>query len=78
MVEFPSIHVVEMATPVCCVCGKPGRVRVIATQATRWAREGLTVAQAFPEMDVALQEQIITGTHPDCWERMFAEVQEQG
>lgn len=27
---------------------------------------------AFPELDKALREQIISGTHPKCWEEMFA------
>jgi hypothetical protein len=33
---------------------------------------GAFVQDAFPDLDRQLREQIISGTHPECWTKMFA------
>jgi hypothetical protein len=32
---------------------------------------GAHVQDAFPKMSASLREQIITGTHPECWDQMM-------
>jgi len=37
---------------------------------------GLSAQDSFPDMPVEIREQIISGTHPDCWKEMFPEYDE--
>jgi hypothetical protein len=34
------------------------------------------VQDAFPYLSAGEREQIMTGTHPECWEKMFPEEDE--
>ena len=33
-------------------------------------KRGALIQEAFPELDKSLREQIVSGTHPKCWESM--------
>lgn len=35
-------------------------------------KRGVSIQEAFPELDKSLREQIVSGTHPKCWESMTA------
>ena len=62
---------ITVTTRRCFHCGCEGEVAV--TQEGLAAYNGGEYAQvAFPELDKDLREQIISGTHPKCWEAMFA------
>jgi hypothetical protein len=37
---------------------------------------GAKVQDAFPTLSPALREQIITGTHPACWDEIFGDEDE--
>jgi|GEM_PF-1693239 len=63
--------VVTLATRKCFHCGQTGQVEVLAADLARYER-GELVQRAFPEMPKELREQIVSGTHPKCWEAMFA------
>lgn len=66
-----SDTLITVTTRRCFHCGCEGEVTV--TQAGLAAYNRGEYAQvAFPELDKALREQIISGTHPKCWEEMFA------
>jgi hypothetical protein len=61
---------VMMATPKCSWCGDIGEVEV--PTAGFLARQlKAPIQECFPEMDKALREQIVSGTHPKCWTEMF-------
>jgi hypothetical protein len=61
---------VVVGTPKCGWCGDIGEVEV--PTAGFFARElGAPIQEAYPDLDKALREQILTGTHPDCWKEMF-------
>lgn len=61
---------VMMATPKCSWCGDIGEVEV--PTAGFFARQvGAPIQDCFPDLDKALREQIISGTHPECWREMF-------
>jgi len=55
----------------CFHCGEHGWIEV-STEGVDKYKAGAFVQEAFPELDKTLREQIISGTHPKCWEEMFA------
>jgi hypothetical protein len=55
----------------CTLCGKSDRIEVLRGDYDRW-RAGAFVQVAFPEMPKERREQLISGTCPPCWERLFA------
>jgi hypothetical protein len=58
-----------LETPSCGMCGKQGVVEVPAVGFLEW-NLGKHVQDAFPDLDIAIREQIISGTHPKCWDEM--------
>ena len=65
-------------TKPCIHCGMTGMLVVPGEQALAWAN-GAHVQTAFPNLDIALREQIISGIHPSCWTEMFpTELEESG
>ena len=60
-----------MRTQVCSICNKGGFVEVSSEGYTA-RKKGALIQEAFPELDKSLREQIVSGTHPKCWESMTA------
>ena len=60
-----------MRTPVCFMCNKEGFVEV-SSEGYMARKEGALIQNAFPDLDKSLREQIVSGTHPKCWESMTA------
>jgi len=60
-----------MRTPICVMCDKGGFVEV-SSEGYMARKRGAFVQEAFFDLDVSLREQIISGTHPKCWESMTA------
>jgi hypothetical protein len=58
-------------TPPCIHCGKTGTVNANPDGITKW-RQGALIQHALPELDDDQAEQLINGTHPDCWDELFA------
>lgn len=58
-----------LETARCLVCGKTGRIEVSADDYFTW-RGGAFIQDAFPELSAPVREQILTGTHPECWDTM--------
>jgi hypothetical protein len=67
-VEFYTV--VETAR--CSVCGYKGEVEVPNSGLFRYT-SGALAQEAFPSLSAPLREQIISGTHPECWGRLFEE-----
>ena len=62
--------VVVVATPKCFVCGNTGTVEVpFANYLKR--KEGALIQDAYPDMDKAEREQMVSGIHPMCWEAVY-------
>ena len=55
----------------CLHCGEHGYLE-LPTEGIAKYEGGAFVQDAFPDLDKALREQIISGTHPKCWDEMFA------
>jgi hypothetical protein len=57
-------------TPKCFHCGSEGSVDVPMEGFLR-RQLGALIQDAYPELSVALREQLMTGTHPECWEEVY-------
>lgn len=66
---------IKVETTPCIACQK--RSEMVVSEAG-WAAfmKGALVQQAFPEMSADQRELLISGTHPKCWDEMFAGVEE--
>jgi len=59
------------ATRECLHCGKPGFINVDEDELFSWLT-GTPAQIAFKSLPADAREQIISGTHPQCWEEIFA------
>ena len=55
----------------CPHCGEHGYLE-LPVEGIAKREAGAFVQDAFPDLPRDLREQIISGTHPKCWEEMFA------
>lgn len=62
-------------TPRCFHCGEKG-ILALPDEGIAKYESGAFVQDAFPDLPRELREQIISGTHPKCWEEMFAPFEE--
>ena len=58
--------------PPCFHCGQRAEVQVLAADWEKY-KAGAHAQQAFPEMPPAQREMLISGTHPACWDILFAD-----
>lgn len=59
----------------CVLCRKPGSISVDEEELFAYLR-GEPAQVAFKTVSIPLREQIITGTHPECWEQIFSKEEE--
>lgn len=64
----------KIETKHCMFCGLNGVVEVddSENQWERW-RDGELIQNVWPEVSLSIREQLITGTHPACWDKYMAE-----
>lgn len=62
----------KIKTRPCMKCGKASILEVKQEQFNRW-RKGEHVQNVWPEWSSDERELLITGTHPECWKRMFGD-----
>lgn len=60
------------ATRPCMGCGESSVLALDAELYARW-QGGEYVQDVWPDWTPGQRELLITGTHPECWERMFPE-----
>lgn len=63
--------VFEIETKACMVCSKKDTLEVSEQEYTNLFDRGMHVQDAMPDRDAGFREQVITGTHDACFERMF-------
>lgn len=72
--EMPLDVTVELAlewlTPACLICGQTGQLALTRAEAGG-LQSGAFVHDALPDVSRPLREQVISGTHPDCWTAAF-------
>lgn len=59
-----------IATRRCIHCGQRGTLK-LPNAGIEAFEGGALIQDAFPNLDRQLREQIISGTHPKCWDEMF-------
>jgi hypothetical protein len=59
----------------CPVCGKSELVAMYKREYDKW-RDGLNIQWAAPELPVGDREMLMSGIHPDCWDKMFESSEE--
>ena len=69
-IENGDKYVIE--TKECLHCGKTGTVEIF-TQEMFYLNQGMHIQDAVKSLDKDYREQMITGTHPECWTEMFGE-----
>jgi hypothetical protein len=65
------MNIVTIETKRCTHCGELGELQV-SSDGLSLRNAGALMQDAFPELSAPLREQLISGTHPACWERMFS------
>lgn len=64
----------RIVAPKCHVCGKSAVVEVTENQFwtyTHQAELGVHIQTIFPDWTPDERELLITGTHAECWEKIF-------
>ena len=64
-------------TKPCLACDEAATVEVDRTQFDLFLA-GMKAQDAFPDLPRDEREILISGTHPDCWERMFGGEDSEG
>lgn len=63
-------ELVSIVTAECFVCKKGGEVKLTLDQYNR-LRKGSYIQGSLPDVAPEIREQLITGMHGDCWDRVF-------
>lgn len=63
---------IKIKTPPCTLCGEASMLEVKKEQFELW-RRGELIQTVWPEWSPGERELLITGTHSECWDKMFAE-----
>lgn len=56
--------------PTCPRCHISSTVEVDEAQYIKW-RNGMLIQYAFPNMSMGKREMLMTGIHPECWDKIF-------
>jgi hypothetical protein len=61
---------IVVRTKTCTVCGEYEVWSLDRELVTRW-QGGENIQDVFPDMSVGDRELLISGTHADCWNKLF-------
>lgn len=70
-----STTTITIWTPRCPRCHRASELKVDRAGHEAW-QAGAHIQNAFPLMSADQREMLLTGTHPRCWDLMFAEPEE--
>jgi hypothetical protein len=68
------MELITVETKRCMHCGETGQLQV-TNKGWEMRLAGAYVQDSFPELTAPLREQLISGTHPECWDEMFGLVE---
>lgn len=63
---------ITISTKKCICCRQGGTLIVWEDDYNRYVN-GALVQDAFPDLVAPVREQIVTGTHPECWIKLFSD-----
>lgn len=66
------VDTVDVTTKPCIMCGETSTLKMLVHHYLEWKNGGL-LDRVCPEMPKETREMLISGTHPDCWDKMFQE-----
>jgi len=69
-----GIKMTTIITPRCFKCGQEGELQIpseIWFAGKRKREQGALIQDAWPSLNAEQREQIMTGIHPQCWQRIF-------
>ena len=66
---------VTVETPVCPACGQTTTLQIDEEGYRRWALEGWLIQKALPMLDTDTRELLLSGYHPDCWDKTFGDLE---
>ena len=66
---------VDVDTKECMMCGETSKVKMLVHHYLEWQNGGL-IDRVCPEMPKETREMLISGTHPDCWDKMIQDYDE--
>ena len=69
----PSCQLIVIYTPTCVMCGQTGQVRLSTKDAETFYNNSGLIQDDLPHLSVSIREQLMTGTHDACWQRMVDE-----
>jgi hypothetical protein len=61
---------IAVKTKTCCVCNEYEVWSLDRELVDRW-QGGENIQRVFPDMSAGEREILITGIHPDCWDKLF-------
>jgi hypothetical protein len=73
--EENGVTVIYVPTPRCVHCGEYGEVPIPFQEfEANYGSylNGRYIQEAFPDLSAEMREQMISGTHPACWDEIFA------
>jgi len=71
-----EVETISVATGKCMCCGEGGSVVVPKAEWEKWDKgNGPFIQVAMPSVSADIREQILTGTHPACWDAMWADME---
>lgn len=62
----------RITTPTCVLCNTPS-VFMLDTGDIDKYRDGALIQDAFPHLSAEDRETIMSGTHAECWNKLFPE-----
>jgi len=65
-------ELILIQTPTCIYCRNKSELEVVKDHYDAW-KNGTLIQNAFPEVSADTREMLKTGIHPDCWDTMFKE-----
>ena len=68
---------IVVKTKTCVVCGKYELWSLDRQAVENW-QAGKLIQDAFPDMSLKDREIMISGTHPECWDKLFTEKEGEG
>lgn len=81
--EYADVMSYQIISPRCFDCGKKTNVEVTEAEFDRYQafKQGLPgprhIQDVFPDWSADQREMLLSGTHPECWDRMFGDEDEE-
>jgi hypothetical protein len=67
---------IEIITPTCQVCDRTGALQVPVEGHRKWVA-GAFIQDVLSDLTAEEREMLISGTHPDCFDSLFADDEDE-